>query len=302
MPNIILNETINQTANATAANISKITDKATQGDIFTMLWGILTNPVTIFLTGILFGGIAILLVYKWFKGKDENIFEFEKFEDTTKEDIQKNFKLEGKGTRSKAKLIHGFQNPIGNVEKWLSKKGEWQLLKFNESTQKFESVMQDVQIDTGKKDKKNKSIIKTEKKPVKKSYDLKLFKVSEGWFIFKTIYHVLADTKYLHFDPLARIWDISENVPLRSYGGVWITSESGQIFLDDISFRRSLENNMTFLQNYSRKIIFLETNFVKREQLLTAKGVAKKLQYDNYSKNVLMEAGELESSETEDTT
>jgi len=296
-PAQIVNQTIgqaNQTFNI-SGNVTGKIGKAANQDMFSIAWGILTHPITLIFIGIIIGAIAMILVYKYIKGKDENLFEFEKFDDTVIQDIEKNFELEGR--KSKAKLIHGFLNPIGDVNKILMKKGKWQMMKFNESKQKFEVVMQDVKIDTGKKDAKGKPIIKTDSRPVTKEYDFKLFKVQEGWFIFKSTYYVLVDSKYLNYDPLRRIWDIAESVAIRSYGKVWMASEHGQIFLDDISFRRSLENNMTFLQNYARKIIWLETKFAERSELLTTKGIAKKLAYDNYAKEVLIEAGETESSD-----
>ena len=302
MASIILNQTIkgtpsviNQTLNSTANATGKIASAAKQ-DMFSIAWGILTHPVTLILIGILVGAIAMIVVYKYIKGKDENLFEFEKFEDTTLKDMNKNFNIEGR--KSKAKLIHGFLNPIGDVNKLIYKKGKWQLHKYNESKQKFEIVMQEVKIDTGKIGKDKKPIIKTESRPVTKEYDIKIFKIQEGWFIFKKTDYVIADSKYLNYDPLRRVWDIAEHIPIYSYGNAWITSEQGQTFLDDISFRRALENNMTFIQNYSRKVIWLETKFAERSELLTTKGIAKKLAYDNYAKEVLVEAGETESDET----
>jgi hypothetical protein len=289
----VANQTINETFNV-SGNISKAVGAAKQ-DAFSMVWGILTHPITLILIGILIGAVAMILIYKYIKGKDENLFEFEKFEDTVIKDIKENFEFEGR--KSKAKLIHGFLNPIGDVNKILVKKGKWQLMKYNESKQKFEVVMQDVKIDTAKKDAKGKPIIRTESRPVTKEYDLKIFKIQEGWFIFKTTYFVAVDSKYLNYDPLRRIWDIAESVPIHSYGKVWMCSEQGQTFLDDISFRRALENNMTFIQNYSRKVIWLETKFAERSELLTTKGVAKKLAYDNYAKEVLIEAGETEATD-----
>jgi hypothetical protein len=179
---------MNVTGNATG----KITGAATQ-DIFSVIWSILTHPIILILIGVLVGAIAMVLVYKYVKNKDENLFEFEKFEDTVIKDIEKNFELEGR--KSKAKLIHGFLNPIGDVSKILIKKGKWQMMKYNESKQKFEVVMQDVKIDTGKLGKDKKPIIRTESRPVIKEYDLKLFKIQEGWFIFKTTYFVAVDSK-----------------------------------------------------------------------------------------------------------
>jgi hypothetical protein len=291
----IANQTMNETINATANATGKVIVAAKQ-DIFSILWGILSHPVTLILIGVLVGAVAMVLIYKYVKGKDDNLFEFEKFDDTVIQDVEKNMNFEGR--KSKSKLIHGFLNPIGDVEKILQKKGKFQLMKYNESKQKFEVVEQDIKIDTGRIGKDKKPIIRTEKRPVTKEYDLKMFKVVEGWFIFRTTHYVIADSKYLNYDPLRRIWDIAESVPIRSYGKVWMCSEQGQIFLDDISFRRSLENNMTFLQNYSRKVIWLETKFAERSELLTTKGVAKKLAYDNYAKDVLIEAGETESDDT----
>lgn len=301
MPIEFINQTGNMTANA--SNVSRQVPQ--EADIFTILGLIVTNPIFLILFGFLIGGIIVFLFYHYiWKKEDKLVFEFEKFEDIVHDDLKKTFELQG--ISSKATLTHGINNPIGRVDKWFKQSGEWSVMEYNETQKKYlpkeVSFKKEKIDDQGKiiKNKKGEPEYVIEKKPLKVPYDLHVFRLKpNGWFGDPN--YVIAESKHMTFDTLGKRWQLDPRVILKSFGKAWITSEFGEQYLQDISFRRSLENNLTFLMNQSRKVIFLETAFAQKNELLIGKGIAKKLAYDQYAQNVLMTAGKQGESEEDET-
>jgi hypothetical protein len=296
-------EYVNQTANETALNVTKRV--AEEGDIFSLIGSIITNPIFLIVSGFLIGALITFVIYHFFWKKDEKlVFEFEKFEDIVHDDLKGSFELEGIKTTSS--IVHGINNPIGKIEMWFKKQGEWSVMEYDRNRKEY--VIKEVPVKVVKtneqgeaeKDKKGNVVHVIQKQPLKIPYDIHVFKIkSNSWFGDPK--YIIADSKYVNFDTLGKRWQLEPNVSLRSFGKCWITSEIGEHYLQDISFRRSLENNLTFLMNQSRKVIFLETAFAQKNELMIGKGIAKKLAYDQYAQSVLMTAGKQGESEEDET-
>ncbi len=118
-----------------------------------------------------------------------------------------------------------------------------------------------------------------------------MFKVKGEGFFDQASYLVIDD-KFITYDPKANVYMIDNEVQLTSFGKAWITSEMGERYLSDISYRRSLENNMTFVQNYARKVIFLETSHAKDIEKMMGKGMARRLTYKQYADDALVRDSE----------
>lgn len=274
-----------------ADGINAISKTGGQTDAFALIGSFLLNPIVLVLVGFCIGAIVLVLFYVYVWKRDEGTtFEIERFEDTVLKDLKNTFKTEGK--KSNSRIIHGINNPIGKVEKWLSHKGEWQVLEYNQTSKEYEpkTIVTKVKNDKGK--------IVSKRKEAKIPYDFVIFKVSGSGY-FEEPKFIIADRQFVEYDAKGNVWQIDKDVALKSFGNAWITSEVGQKYLQDISFRRSLENNMTFLQNQSRKVIFLETAFAQKHELLLGKGLSKRLQYDQYAKDVLVKAGDVGEAEDE---
>lgn len=285
-----------------ANEIDIVGDAATNGiDIISVL----TNPAALIMYGVLITTIVFVILYVFIlkPRKEEEVFEFSKFEDTVFNNLQKTFKLEGH--KSKARLLHGFKNPLGSVDKWLHHKGEWSILRFDPKGKKYEPITSIRKVE--KKDKKGKPIMDKKGKPKydtvkeekKEGYDLWLFKV-KGESIFGEDSYIIVDDQFLNYDPKGNKYTIDQNVPLHSFGKAWITSTKGEQHLSEVSFRKSIENNMTYLQNYAGKIIFIETSHAKALSKIEGKATSKSLGYQTYATNTLVrDATSTEESEDE---
>ncbi len=281
-------------ANETITEMSQVDP---MGMLFSML---VSGPALIFY-GILIGAIIVVLFYVFvYKKQDHDVFEYEKFEDTVMNDLKKKFTTEG--INSKAKLTHGMNNPLGTVDKWMNHKGEWIAQEYDPSTRSYKDKTDSTKVQkkdvNGKPivDKKGKPVYDKSTQPLKIKYDLKILRV-KGQGFFQEPQYVIADSQNITYNPKLNSWNIDPVASLSHFGKAWITGKKGELFVQDISFRRSLENNMTFLQNQSRKVIFLETAFAQRHELKIGSGIAKKLSYDQYAKKVLKDAGDMDDED-----
>lgn len=272
-----------------------------QADPMGIIASMLLSPVAFVFYGIIIGVIVVVLFYIFvYKKSDKDVFEYEKFEDTVIHSLKKTFQTEGQN--SKSKLVHGINNPIGSVDKWIKHSGEWKDLEYDAGTrnyiEKTKSVKEIKKDKNGKDilDKKGNPVYITKTEPVKIPYDLLIFRV-KGQGFFDEPQFVICENEHVKYNSQANTWNILKEVSLNQYGGAWITGIKAEHFVNDISFRRSLENNMTFLQNQSRKVIFLETAFSQRHEMKIGSGIAKKLSYDQYAKKVLKDAGDLEDED-----
>jgi len=262
----------------------------------------LMSPISMMIIGVIVGGfVCFLIAYMIFKGRQAPVFEFVSFEDTVMENLDDTFKLQGK--RSKAKLTHGINNPIGSVDKWLMHKGEWSMMVYDPKQKKYIPKTRPVKVEIlgndgkPKKDAKGKVSFEVKNEAIKEKYDLFLFKVKGGG-IFESSNYVVADSKYIEYNPKLDRFNIDANARLNSFGKAWITSVSGEKYLCDISFRKSIEGNMTYLQNYARKIIFVETSHAKAISKLEGKTDAKTAGYQAFATNALVR--DAQSTDDED--
>lgn len=251
------------------------------------------DPTILIIVGVVIGGlVAFVVAYVIFKGrKDTSIFEFETFEDTVLTNLQKTFRIEGH--KSKAKILHGINNKVGNVEKWLRHTGTWEVLRYDPKNDKY-----DPEISVNKeyaKDKEGNVILDSKGKPVsthrqiikKIDYDLMIFKVS-GDGVFESSSYLIVDYELVTYDPKSNSYLIREEAQLRPFGGAWITSPKGETYTTDISFRRSIEQNNTYIQNFTRKTVFIETEHAKRMSVISGKAAAKTIGYQAHATNTLV--------------
>lgn len=243
------------------------------------------------ITAIVVGVFSFIIAYLIFKGRSGSIFEFETFEDTVINNLDNTFKLQGH--KSKARITHGFNNPLGSVDKWLVHKGEWVIMQYDVTSKKY--IKKLFPVKKKKLDGKGKEILdgkgrvtfEVTNEPTTEKYNLILFKV-KGDGIFESSNYIVADSNLVKFDGKANRFNIDSDAQLHSFGKAWITSSVGERYLSDISFRKSIEGNMTYLQNYARKIIFVETSHAKAISKIEGKSDAKTSGYQAFATNTLI--------------
>lgn len=213
-------------------------------------------------------GISIYVLYWYFKRKPkEDTFEIETFEDTLLKDVDEKFKL--KGIKTKASLTQGFDY-LGDIDMWLRERGVHNPLVFDDQNKVF---VQD-----------------PERKP--KKYDIYIFRIWKTNKLFKMLgfgkkKYVIAD-----YDHLANIdstrgfkrWNLKPSIQLVLWGNIFVSSEAGEEYLTDIGIKRSHENTLTFLINYSRKIIYLEMKHSKAMDKYAKYKEIDRATWDRYKK------------------
>jgi len=222
---------------------------------------LLSPPLVYFVVPIIAVVIAYIL-YKQYYGK-EDVFEIEQFKDVVIEDIQDKFK--GEGLRSKGFLMRGIDY-FGKIDAWLHLKGTHEIMKYDPAKQLY---------------------VKSEEKGV--PYDLYLLRMPPLTLIDKIFRepkkYFLIDKKHFHkFDPVSKSYNLKEDVQLYIFGGVFISSISGEEWITDISIKRANENTLTYLMNYSKKIIYLELAHAKTINRASVRTGLKKEQWESMKK------------------
>ena len=216
---------------------------------------------------LIIGGVAIVIY--WFMKSyyyKEEIFEIEQFKDVVLDDLDDKFKSEG--IRSKCNLMRGIDY-LGKIDAWINLKGTHETMVYSPA---------------------KKMYVASKEKPI--SYDLYLLRMPPRTFFDKYIFreknkYFLIDKKQKHFDkfdPVGKSFNIKEDVQMYSFGGCYVTSESGEEWITDISIKRSNENTLTYLMNYSRKIIYLELAHSKVVDKHAVKMAQKREQWESMKK------------------
>lgn len=214
--------------------------------------------------------IAIILIWYYFlKKPPEDKFEIETFQDVVANDLDEKFKV--KGIHTKAGLTQGFDY-LGNVDLWTRERGQMFPMVYDPKAEMF--------LDADPK--KNPPI----------EYDLYIFRIFKGSFFLKLLH--LAQKRYiivkkehlnnLEFSGNFRGWNINNSVQLTRWGNIFISSEVAEEYLTDIAIKRSHENTLTFLMNYSRKIIYLEMRHSKTMDRYITKKKTDKRAWEDYKK------------------
>lgn len=218
-------------------------------DTFKPLLDLIFTPPTAFIIWPIIIVVSIILIwYYFFKSPPEDKFEIETFNEIVLGDLDEKFKI--KGIKTKAGLSQGFDY-FGNIDQWTRERGRMYPMVYDAKQERF--------------------IEANPEKYKPKEYDLYIFRIIKGNFLTKLLR--LATKKYviiekqhlsnLEFDTKFRGWNILNSIQLTRWGNVFISSEIGEEYLTDIAIKRSHENTLTFLMNYSRKIIYLEMRHAK---------------------------------------
>lgn len=217
---------------------------------------------------ILIVAVVIFILY-WYVSKkpQEDTFEIENFEDVLFTDVEEKFKL--KGIRTKASLTQGFDF-LGDVDTWIRERGKHQPLKYDSKIEQF--------------------IEDPNQNP--HEYDLYIFRIWNANFIFKKL--GIGQKKYVvvDVDHVANLdtrtshkkWNLKPAIQLMRWGNIFVSSEAGEEYLTDIAIKRSHENTLTFLMNYSRKIIYLEMKHSKTMDKYARQKEIDSEQYNKYKK------------------
>ncbi len=232
---------------------------------------LLSPPWIYIILPVIAGGIIYYLMKKYYWTGEE--FVLEEFKDTIQEELDARFKTEG--LRSKSRLMRGIDF-LGNIDAWINVKGTHEIMSY---------------------DPTKKEYVKSKETPI--PYNMYLLRKPPQTFFDKYIfrekntYFLINKKQFDKFDPVTKSFNIKEDIQLFIFGNCFISSESGEEWITDISVKRANENTLTFLQNYSRKIIHLELTHAKTIDRYRTKTGLKKEQWESMKK----EAEDVEENE-----
>lgn len=206
-----------------------------------------------------------------------DVFQFEDFRESVYIATEK--LIDTFGIKINAYLVKGIE-PLGKISKFYNYKGKIQYPFPKE--------------------------VKDKKKEEVKDADLWIMRLGDKSF-FDRIFggkkpeYLVIDTKHLEpYEGTRRRWAVKENVSFTPYGNVFISSEIGLAYINDISFKRMQEEILTHTQNFPRKVAYLELKQAKIMERYEAQIEKKSAQYDKYKKDVLASGKDIEEAESDD--
>lgn len=222
----------------------------------------LLSPPIVYFVG--FGVIIFLIMWLYNKYvKKEIEFEIEQLKDIVLEELDNRFKNDG--LRTSAYLMRGIDY-LAKINAWIHLKGQHETMKY---------------------DPAKKEYVKSNDPPV--PYDLYLLRKPPtfwGKLLFRdpNTYFVIDKEHFNPYDPHSNSFNLKEDIQLYQFAGAFMSSQAGEEWITDISIKRSNENTLTYLMNYSKKIIFLELAHSKSVNLLNVKTGLKKDQWESLKK------------------
>lgn len=246
-------------------------------DIFTMIFTFVTSfPVNIIIVA---GIIIYVLYYIYNKRKPkEDEFQIEDFRESVFLSTEK--LIDTFGIRINATLTRGIE-PLGKINRFYH----------------FTGKVTPDDIDGSKRPEEDKNI--------DKKADLWIFRLGEKTLIDKILGggaydYLVLDSKFLDaYDGNKKQWPVKEDISFTPYGNVFIASKVGEAFINDISYRRSLEEIRTLMQNFPRKVAYLELKQAKTLEKMEASVEKKRTGYESYKKSVLASGKDLEDDDDE---
>lgn len=208
-----------------------------------------------FLTYMIVVGIIIAIGYSLISRSKTKFKDFKPklFSETIYDDLKKKTVNQGIKIR-KGKLLIGIHE-IAFIDRFLECKGKFAVYLFN--SKKNELTTLDPNKD--------------------QDYDLLLLRAKSRHFIWrlfgirKSFYMLQAsdkDGKKLYYvDDKAKRFIFPSTVDLVSYGNVWINSEYGAEYINEISMKRLNEQTLMYLENWPDKLSHLEVEGAKRERI-----------------------------------
>jgi hypothetical protein len=249
-------------------------------DIIETIFGIITTfPFNVIIVVAIVAYIAYIIYNR--RKKEPEEFQIEDFRESVFLATEK--LLDTFGVNIKASLTRGIE-PMGKVSKFYHFKGKIQM-----------EDMPDVKTDDKKKKLKDAEDV-----------NLWIFRIGEKSFIQRIFgggtfdYVIVEDTFMEPYDGSRKHWGIKEDASFSPYGNVFIASKKGEAFVNDISYRRSIEEVRTLMQNFPRKVAYLELRQAKTLERIEAGLEKKNAGYDSYKKSVLASGKDLEDTEEDD--
>lgn len=230
-------------------------------------------------------GLAVIIIYfifDWLKkrGDKNDNFEYETLEETILKYMNKKFKLVSMKTR--AGLSQGFAY-FGDVDSWARERGKHIPRKYDADKETY--VLDD--------------------KAKERDYDLYIFRIWQTNFLFKFLgfgdkTYVIVDANHLtnidiKSSPIRgsfKTWNIKPEIQFMRIGGHFVSSEAGLQYLTDISILKSHEDLLTYNQNYSKKLVYLELQHAKMINMLASK---KRIETESWNKYKKAEGEDIEA-------
>lgn len=243
-------------------------------DIFSVVLTYLTTfPYNVIAVGLVLAYVVYEIYVRRFKGETQ--FQIEDFRDT----VYTNYKklLKQFGIEIDAMLTKGIE-PLGKITKFYRYQGKI----------------------TSGYPKEYGSPKTTDEKEV----DLWIFQIGSesifSWLLGSSVDYVILPDEHLEsYNKEKKQINLKPKVSLVPYGGVFISGKEAEAFVNEVSFRRSVEEIMTHTQNYPRKVAYIELAHAKEIERLRQDVATKREGYDAYRKSVLGAGKDLED-ETEE--
>jgi hypothetical protein len=234
--------------------------------------------------------IAVIVFIAWYilKGRDkESEFEMEDFKETVFLFHEK--LIDTFGIDSNSKLIKGIE-PLGEISKWFRYKGKQNIFKINKEGALVASKGDEVEVDL--------MIFRLGKN----GWWQRLMGVEPDYIVIDVHGDGKKDMmdKKLKYNSGNNTWSLDESVSITMFGGVFIDSISAKEWVNDISFKKSQEEIMTYIQNYARKVSYIELSQAGTIERMMAKDKMKQSSYDSYKKRILSSNKDIEEDEDED--
>ena len=202
-------------------------------------------------------------IFRKFWNKDKvKTFVPEKLSKTVYEELKSKINRHGIEVK-KGMLVMGY-NVVANVDRWLTIKGEFDLMLY---------------------DSKNKTYVKSDK--VKK-YELVCLRAKSKNVLYRLLginkVFYLLDKGSIRYNELTTSWILDGKSDIVRYADTWVNCDSSTEYINDISFKTMVESSLTHVQNFPDKLVHLETQTAKINQLKVAEMEAFKSRYDSYKK------------------
>ncbi len=206
---------------------------------------------------------AIFLVNKFFGSKKDvfSSFKTKLFTQTIYDEMKEKLKLQG--TKMKGKLYISFQK-IALIERYFISSGSLPVFYWDEKER-------EMIIDEKKKEDYKFLILRC------KSNNLifRLFGLKKMFFIIKC-----NDKDNIDFDRKEHKIYLPIGTDLKSYGNVWLNSEIGMEYVNEISLKRMVEQVMTHVENTPDRVIHFDNQLAKNERLARTLSDIEKSRYE----------------------
>lgn len=245
-------------------------------DIFDWIISLFTTfPYNVIIVSVIIGYIIYTFYSK--KKRPDDVFQFEDFRESVYIATEK--LINQFGVDIEAYLVKGIE-PLGKISKFYNYKGDIEFPYPDELEDKKQGTEKKVDL-----------------------WIIRLGKKSLLDYIFggKQLEYLIIDTDHLEpYDGTRKRWAVKEDVSFTPYGNVFITSQKGLAYVNDISFRRSQEEILTMAQNFPRKVSYLELKQAKTMERMEAQIEKKSAQYDKYKKDVLASGKDIEEEDDDE--